>query len=117
MRHDLLYLRDILEATESIIVASADLTAERFATDRISRGSPLYEFIVIGEAASKLSADLRERYPAVPWRDIIGLRNVVAHGYFALQWERIWLTITDRVPVLREQIAAIIAAEFPEEAQ
>lgn len=115
MRPDALYLRDMIEAADSIIASTRDVTFEQFATQRSLRGTPLYEFIVIGEAASKLSADLRARHPSVPWADIIAFRNVVAHGYFALQWERVWLTIVHRVPILRAQIAAIVAAEFPEE--
>lgn len=115
MRPDEMYLRDILDAADSIIQSTMGVTFEQFEAQRSVRGAPLYEFIVIGEAAAKLSSDVRTRYPEIPWSDIIAFRNVVAHGYFALQWERVWSTITQRVPTLRAQIAAILAAEYPEE--
>jgi uncharacterized protein with HEPN domain len=43
----------------------------------------------------------------IPWQELIGLRNVIAHGYFALRWEDIWETAVHDVPLLREPLATI----------
>ena len=66
----------------------------------------------MGEAASKVSAELRERYCEIPWGDMRGLRNIVVHNYFGTDWEEVWNTATVDVPVLEMQVRAIIAAEF-----
>ena len=47
--------------------------------------------------------------------DIIGLRNIAVHEYFGVSWETVWNMAMLDVPVLRDQIAAILAAEFPNE--
>jgi uncharacterized protein with HEPN domain len=58
----------------------------------------LHELTIIGEAASRLSAALRQAHPATPWTKIVSFRNVVVHEYFGLNWEIIWDTATELVP-------------------
>ena len=74
----------------------------------------LRRLTVIGEAAAKLTDDLRTRHPEVPWKKAIALRNRVTHDYFGIDWPIIWKTITEDIPALRRQIAEILSAEFPE---
>ena|SRR6476469_6884320 len=115
MRPEELLLQDILHATVAIEQFIAELDFEAFEASLITRHAVSHDLAIIGEAAAKLPADLRSRYSAIPWRQIIGLRHVVVHGYFGLNWERVWATASVSVPDLREQIADILAAEFPEE--
>jgi uncharacterized protein with HEPN domain len=49
----------------------------------------LRHFEVIDEASARLSETLRARHPEVPWREIIGMRNVLIHGYFDIDWEQV----------------------------
>ena len=51
------------------------------------------------------------------WRDIVAFRNIAVHAYFAVQWDIVWATSNDDVPVLRRQIMAILQAENPEQPQ
>lgn len=53
----------------------------------------LYDLVVIGEAVSRLSEGLRGRETTVPWEDIIGMRNVIAHEYFRVHSEVVSATI------------------------
>ena len=66
---------------------------------------------MIGEAAARLSQIFREAHPQVEWRDIIAFRNIAVHAYFAVQWDIVWATAADDVPVLRRQILEILQAE------
>jgi uncharacterized protein with HEPN domain len=66
---------------------------------------------VIGEAATRLSQAFREAHPQVEWRDIIAFRNIAVHAYFAVQWDIVWATATDDVPVLRRQVMEILQRE------
>ena len=66
---------------------------------------------MIGEAATRLSQAFREAHPQVEWRDIIAFRNIAVHAYFAVQWDIVWATATDDVPVLRRQVMEILQRE------
>ena len=112
MRPDELYIRDILEAVEAIEDIVRGLQFEQFAESRRNRSAVLHEITVIGEAAGRVSVELREQYPHVPWRYMSDTRNVIVHGYFGLEWPRIWQTVTRNIPPLKFQMQQIIANEF-----
>lgn len=65
-------------------------------------------FAILGEAASKLKKELRERYANIPWSGIIGMRHVLVHDYMKISQSRIWDAIKTDVPVLKEQIQKIL---------
>jgi uncharacterized protein with HEPN domain len=58
---------------------------------------------------------IRRAPPAVPWRKAKGMRNVVVHGYFDIDWDEVWRTATLDIPLLRAQIAEVFKAEFPDD--
>jgi len=64
---------------------------------------------IIGEAANRVSAELKTAHPDVPWRGVIATRNVVAHGYVRVRLEIVWRVIEDDLQPLREQLRAILA--------
>lgn len=70
-----------------------------------------YNLAVLGEAARALSPELCERHPEVPWRDVIAQRNVVVHEYHRLDLDSLWVTATQDIPHLDEQLASIEQAE------
>lgn len=117
MRNDEFCLREILAAAEQLErLRGRENALERFREDREFRHSVFFEFIAIGEHAGGVSAELRERYPAIPWSRITAFRHRVAHGYFDLSLgivEEIW---TQQIPELRRGIAAILAAADAAEA-
>ncbi len=115
MRTEALYLDDIVNAADSIARFLNGLEKENFLGDELRQSAVLQKLIVIGEAASRLSADFRTRHAGIEWPDIVGLRNIAVHQYFGVSWETVWNTATLDVPILHEQIAAILATEFPDE--
>jgi uncharacterized protein with HEPN domain len=84
---------------------------ERFVTDNRTRGAVVFQFIIIGEAAARISASMSQCYPDVPWSDARTMRNFIAHAYFDVDWQIVWDTATWDVPAMRVQVAEIIAAE------
>ncbi len=115
MRTEALYLDDIVDAADSIARFIHDIDHETFLRDDLYQSAILQKLIVIGEAASRLSAEFRTQHGEIEWPDIVGLRNIAVHQYFGVSWETVWNTATQDLPLLRNQIASILAAEFPDE--
>jgi uncharacterized protein with HEPN domain len=59
---------------------------------------------IIGESANSLSDEFRASYPDVPWRDIIGLRIVLAHHYHCVDPNQVWAIAAEEVPRLAEHL-------------
>jgi len=59
---------------------------------------------MLGEAASRVTDEGRQRYPDVPWREIIGMRNQLVHGYWSIDPDELWRTIRRDIPVLVESL-------------
>lgn len=101
-RDPVLYLDDIIEATDVIKDYSADMTFEAFAADRKTVDAVIRNLAIIGEAANKLSEEARSAMPAIEWRKIVALRNILVHEYFGVSKPIIWDIIKSQLPVLRE---------------
>jgi len=114
MRRDRQRLEDILESLDSLPRIIGRRTEAEFLSDESTRYAVAQRLTVVGEAAARLSPDLKQRFPAVPWADIVGFRNMVVHEYFGIHWPLVWQTATDHAPRMRAQIAEILRLEFPE---
>jgi len=113
MRRERLFLEDIVSAADAIGGFIEKETFESFEERHMTRSAVVHELTIIGEAVTHLSEELRARHPDVPWQDIKGLRNIVVHNYFGIDWSEVWRAARRDVPVLRDQIAAILQGEFP----
>jgi uncharacterized protein with HEPN domain len=112
MRRDEQRLLDMLEALEWIAEVLAGKTEAQFLADEMLRYAVAQKLTVIGEAVARLSSTITANYHAVSWPDIVALRNILVHEYFGVYWPLVWQTAVDDGPVLRRQIAEILAAEF-----
>lgn len=113
MRDEGLYLEDILDATRSIEQFLKHVSKADFLESDLLQSAVLQKLSVIGEAASKVSKQLKSRYPDVQWKKMIGARNVLIHMYFAADWDVIWKTAKNDIPVLNERIDSVLRREFP----
>ncbi len=66
---------------------------------------------IVGEAANRVPPQVRGRYPAVPWREVISLRNRVVHGYDTVDLNVVWQVVKSDLPQLLRDLDAIIAQE------
>lgn len=64
---------------------------------------------IVGEAATRVSTDLQDRNPQVPWPQIVGLRHRLIHGYDSVDFDILWAIVHDDLPPLIEQLAAILS--------
>jgi uncharacterized protein with HEPN domain len=109
-----LYLVDLLDAADAIARSLRGVPFDEFIGQNEKRDADLWNLLIIGEASTKLPADLTAALPEVPWAEIRGFRNRIVHGYFALQWPIVWHIATAEVPGLRDGVEALLAASYPE---
>jgi uncharacterized protein with HEPN domain len=100
---------DILDACKVILQYTPE-SRRTFDEDPPLRSHILFHIQIIGEAASKLSQPLRERYPDIPWKSIARMRTLIAHVYFGIDWNEVWQVAYRDIALLKAQIEAILAA-------
>ena len=110
MNRDQERLADILEHTRLIRRHTA--SGRSALDDEVTQAAVTRWLEIIGEAAGAVSAELRVDYPEVPWRDLVGMRNILVHAYRRVNLNLLWRAV-ERVPELERQIAAIIEDEWP----
>ncbi|MHB8089662.1 MAG: HepT-like ribonuclease domain-containing protein [Anaerolineaceae bacterium] len=107
MRDHNLYISDIKEAIEKIQKYVAKYDFESFIADSKTQDSVLHNLLIAGEAANKIPDSVRERYPDIDWRGMIGMRNIIVHGYFTVNPEIIWKTVIEKLPELLVRLKEI----------
>lgn len=80
----------------------------KFEKNHLIRYAVERQLLVIGEAASHVSDGFREKHPEIPWAQIIGQRNILAHEYGEILAERIWLTATKDIPELLQALNRLL---------
>jgi uncharacterized protein with HEPN domain len=111
-RHDdRISLHQILDHAQRVIRISAGKTAQDIAADQeLLAPAVIRQLEVIGEAASRVSHDGRQRHSDIPWRDIVDLRNRLIHGYDTIDYDLVRQIIDDDLPPLIAAIESILSA-------
>ena len=97
-RDALLYVADIVAAGEAILRYTNGVNFAAFVANDEKRAAVERQVFVIGEAAARLPDEWKQARPEVPWRKIIGVRNLLAHGYWAIDAEELWDIARNKVP-------------------
>ncbi len=100
-------LRDILEAI-AVIERCRDCERSAFEQDEMLQVWFLRHLQIIGEAARRLPEEIRHLAPDIPWHKIIGMRNVLVHGYFAIDLDVVWNAVQQDVPLLKTAVEALL---------
>ena len=106
---DRVLLSKILSEIEVIEAVHNEADESGFSADRVKQHAVVMALLNSGELARNLDDETRKAAPEIPWVQIIGLRNVAAHGYASLSMTDIWKTITDDVPQLKASIRRLLA--------
>jgi len=103
----------MLHFVQELLSLTTGLTAREFAGNRILCLAVEKLFINLGEAAYRVGDERAETMPDIPWRRIIGLRNLLAHGYEQVSHEVLFKTIGDDLPALERALARRVAGLDP----
>jgi uncharacterized protein with HEPN domain len=101
---------DIREAAREITEYVQGTIYTRFAASKSLRAAVERQLITVGEAARQLSSEFKLAHPQIPWRTIVAQRNVLVHEYGEIRVEQLWLTATQDIPQLIQQIDSIASA-------
>lgn len=102
-------LHDILESITEVLDTTPATQAE-FDENKLVGTYLLRPIQIIGEACWRLSQPLKDKYPHVPWKKIAGMRHVLVHDYFEVNWKRVYETARDHVPALKPEIETILSS-------
>ena len=111
MRSDAALLLDMLIAGEKIERFVGELDQDQFEKSELHQSAVIRELQVLGEAARQVSEVTRTAHPEIEWVTIIGMRNRVVHEYFRIDFDLMWRTLQEDIPVLVERLKPLIPPE------
>jgi uncharacterized protein with HEPN domain len=104
-------LQDMLAAAQDALHFATGRAESDLAADRMLFLAMVKAVEIVGEAASRLSAETREQYPQVAWTGIIGMRNILVHAYGSIDTGEMWKTVQNDLPSLVTELERILAAQ------
>ena len=105
---DYVRVRHILDAAREAVSFSNGRCRADLDTDRKLNLSLVRLLEIIGEAARGLSQEFRQEHPDLPWKSMVGIRDRLIHGYFDINLDVVWETITEDLPPLIAQLKKIV---------
>jgi uncharacterized protein with HEPN domain len=110
-REFILYFEDMLQSMNRIEEYLGELDFRKFKMNNLVVDAIIRNFEIIGEASKNIPNDIQEEYPEIPWRKMYGLRNLIAHEYFGIDYEMIWEIAKNNLPKNRIDLQIIIKKE------
>lgn len=99
-----LFFLDMVEFSQRILTYTEGLDRESFEASNLNFDATIRNIELIGEAARNIPETIRGQMPDIPWPKLVGIRNVLAHGYFSTDKDVVWDLIQHAVPVLLAQL-------------
>ncbi len=106
------YVADMIKFSENVLSYTSGMDQATFVADTLTYDATLRNLELIGEAATHVPNTVRDAYPAIPWRAIIGVRNRLAHGYLSMNEDLIWSMIQDAVPKLLPELENLLGMDI-----
>jgi uncharacterized protein with HEPN domain len=105
-------LRDILTAVKAIEDYSVG-SFDQLISEAKTQDAIMYNLIVIGEAANRISPQFQELHPEIPWASLIGTRNVIVHGYDEVKLQIVWEIIQRDLGELKSKVEQVLRGSSP----
>lgn len=105
------YLEHMLQAAKDACCFVEGLNKDDFVCDRRTQQAVIMSLIILGEASTKVMdkySEFAEMNAQIPWRNMRGMRNRIAHGYFDINLDIVWETIKSALPELIDNLPDVI---------
>ncbi len=110
MRDPRIDLERIIICADKVTEYASALTFDEFIADGLRYDAILRNLEIMGEAAKRVSDAVREQFPGVPWRDLAGFRDRLAHAYDALDDRIVWDAVQRSVPATLVAVRSALTA-------
>jgi uncharacterized protein with HEPN domain len=107
-RSQKVFIKDILDCIQKVELYIGKMSKSDFRDNGAMQDAAVRRIEIIGEAAKNIAAGFKKEHKEIPWKDICGMRDVLTHDYFGLNFEKVWKTIKEDLPPLKEKIKAIL---------
>jgi uncharacterized protein with HEPN domain len=112
MKHeDRIRVQHMIDATDEALSFAQGIDEKDFYKNRMLILSVIKDVEIIGEAASKMSEETKLKYPEIPWKDIVGMRNRLIHGYFDIDIKLVWNTVHKNLPQLVSNLKSLLSED------
>ena len=111
MWRDLAWVLDMLQASRKILDYARALTEGQFQTSDLDQDAILRQLTIVGEAAKRMSVEFRINYHDVPWRQIVGFRDIVVYDYSRVDLQEVWRIVQEDLPTLITLLEPLVPPE------
>lgn len=103
-----LFIKDILDAIKDIEEFVGKMDFNKFYNDHKTRSAVVWKIETIGEATKNIPKTIRDKYNDLPWKEMAGIRDKIAHFYFGIDYEIVWQVVKQRLPEIEPKIEQIL---------
>ncbi|HSW88543.1 MAG TPA: DUF86 domain-containing protein [Candidatus Saccharimonadales bacterium] len=108
-KDSVIFLTHILQSINAIERYLQDVTEKQFENSEEKQDLAVRRLEIIGEATKNIPMEFREQHPEIPWKRMAGMRDVVIHQYYNVDYSIIWDTVTNLLPSLKKQIEDLLS--------
>ena len=101
------YVDDMIAFSQKVLAYTAGMDQSAFVANALVYDATLRNLELIGEAATRIPADVRQAYPQLPWRQIIATRNRLIHAYLGIDNDTLWSIVVTDVPALLPRLRTV----------
>ena len=101
-------LEHMLAAIENVEEFTKDISLDDFVKSKVLFFAVVKNIEIVGEATYMLTKEYKQSHHSVPWLVIEKMRHVLVHGYYTISPEKVWETVQEDIPLLKEQIVALL---------
>ena len=106
-----IFLNNMLECVDAILSYAHGMTKDDFIRDSRTKDAICMRLLALGESATvllKSYPDMEQQHPHIPWRDVCGMRNIIAHEHFGIDYNTVWITVIQHIPVPKEKLEVLM---------